>query len=183
MSHLASLRQTFREHYHKDEASVVQSLLDTYHLDPTLKGNIQTYAQNLILTAREKIKDAKLADAMLYKYKLSSKEGLALMCLAEALLRIPDSKTANELIEDRMAGADWSQYFSADSSMMLNASNFALNLTGKILDEKEGSKGIGKTLKSLFKKTSEPVIQQAIRQSMGLLSQKFVMGESIDKAL
>ncbi len=123
-------------------------------------------------------------DAFLYQYDLSSEEGIALMCLAEALLRIPDATTADRLIKDKIASKDWEQYLGKSQSWFVNAATWGLMLTGKILNhEKSSSANLLSTLKRLVTKSGEPVIRNAVRQAMKILGRQFVMAENIQVAL
>lgn len=180
---LSALRQSVREAYHKDETVVVDQLKEAFHQNSALQEKIQQKAELLIQQARDKLKKAPVADSILYRYHLSSPEGLALMCLAEAFLRIPDTETANELIKDKLSDISWGEDTSTQDSFLLSLSESALKLAGKILSLETKTESIGGFLKSFVKKSSEPVIHQAVRQAIGLLSQKFVIGETLSNAL
>ncbi|MEN1728099.1 MAG: bifunctional proline dehydrogenase/L-glutamate gamma-semialdehyde dehydrogenase PutA, partial [Pseudomonadota bacterium] len=118
------------------------------------------------------------------EYDLSSEEGVVLMCLAEALLRIPDNDTAEKLISDKLSDADWESHLGKSDSLFVNASTWGLMLTGKLV--RVGSsqhRAIGSTLARLANKSGEPVIRLAIRQAMRIMGYQYVMGHSIDNAL
>jgi RHH-type proline utilization regulon transcriptional repressor/proline dehydrogenase/delta 1-pyrroline-5-carboxylate dehydrogenase len=119
----------------------------------------------------------------MHAYELSSREGVVLMCLAEALLRIPDAETANQLIKDKLRDADFGQHLGESDSMFVNASTWALMLTGRILKLDEGGKDLGGVLKRLVTRSGEPVIRQAVTQAMRILGRQFVMGRNINEAL
>lgn len=121
-------------------------------------------------------------EVFLGQYGLSTTEGIALMCLAEALLRVPDAATVDELIEDKIAGASWAEHLGKSPSSLVNASTWALMLTGKVLDD-ESSRGLTQALRSLGKRLGEPVIRIAVRAAMKELGNQFVLGETIDSAL
>jgi RHH-type proline utilization regulon transcriptional repressor/proline dehydrogenase/delta 1-pyrroline-5-carboxylate dehydrogenase len=119
------------------------------------------------------------------EYELSSDEGIVLMCLAEALLRIPDADTADRLIRDKIGGADWESHFGASESLFVNASTFALMLTGKVvnLDSEQAARDFRGTLGRLVGRSGEPVIRKAVTQGMRILGRQFVMGRTIKEAL
>ncbi|NOX51907.1 MAG: bifunctional proline dehydrogenase/L-glutamate gamma-semialdehyde dehydrogenase PutA, partial [Gammaproteobacteria bacterium] len=117
-------------------------------------------------------------------YGLSKAGGLALMCLAESLLRVPDSATADRLIADKVALADWAAHSGAADSHLVNASTWALLLTGKLVSvEAEFSQSPGQWFSRLTSRVSEPVIQAAVRSAMQILGREFVLGQTIDKAI
>ena len=123
-----------------------------------------------------------LMEKFLGEYGLSSDEGVALMCLAEALLRVPDSETMDALIEDKIAPSEWSAHINKSSSTLVNASTWGLMLTGKVLDT-EDSRGLVKTVRDLVKRLGEPVIRTAVKQAMREMGRQFVLGQTIEEAL
>jgi RHH-type proline utilization regulon transcriptional repressor/proline dehydrogenase/delta 1-pyrroline-5-carboxylate dehydrogenase len=123
-------------------------------------------------------------DAFLQAYDLGSDEGIALMCLAEALLRIPDAATADDLIADKLSGPDWAEKLGDSRSTFVNAATFSLLLTGKVLEEANdktdnGAPRSGRAVGRL----GEPVIRTAVSQAMKILGRQFVFGRTIDEAL
>jgi RHH-type proline utilization regulon transcriptional repressor/proline dehydrogenase/delta 1-pyrroline-5-carboxylate dehydrogenase len=123
-------------------------------------------------------------DAFMHEYGLTSEEGIILMCLAEALLRIPDKDTADALIAEKIGGGQWDKHLGASDSLFVNASTFGLMLTGRVV--KLGSdKGTGPTsvMKRLVARSGEPFIRQALRQAMRILADNFVLGRTIEEAL
>lgn len=128
--------------------------------------------------------DAKpgLMEKFLSEYGLSTDEGVALMCLAEALLRVPDADTMDALIEDKIAPSEWGAHLNKSSSALVNASTWGLMLTGKVLDTDE-SRGVVKTLRNVVKRLGEPVIRTAVRQAMREMGRQFVLGQNIQDAL
>lgn len=123
-------------------------------------------------------------EAFLQEYSLSSREGVAIMCMAEALLRIPDAQTANALLESTFANAQWDRHLHAGGSFYLNASGWGLLLTGKMLTLDAQSLGEpAHMLRSLARRSTEPVIRQALKAAMHLIARQFVMGETIDESL
>ena len=125
--------------------------------------------------------DPRLMEVFLSAYGLSTKEGVALMCLAEALLRVPDTETMDDLIADKIAPHDWSAHSGGSSSIFVNASTWALMLTGRVLDEGEG--GIEGTLRSMVRRLGEPVIRKAVAAAMREMGEQFVLGRTIAEAV
>ena len=115
------------------------------------------------------------------EYGLSAREGVALMCLAEAMLRVPDKMTIDALIEDKIAPSDWGKHLGEASSSLVNASTWALMLTGKVLDDDQP--GIAGTLRGAIRRLGEPVIRTAVGRAMREMGRQFVLGQTIDAAL
>ena len=122
-----------------------------------------------------------LMEVFLAEYGLSTDEGIALMCLAEALLRVPDATTMDALIEDKIAPSDWGRHLGKSASSLVNASTWALMLTGRVLDEREP--GVVGHLKAAVKRLGEPVIRTAVTRAMKEMGRQFVLGETIVKAM
>src|SRR6266851_9352819 len=124
-------------------------------------------------------------DAFLQEYALSSPEGVALMCLAEALLRIPDSETVDRLIRDKIASADWQRHLGHSGSLFVNASTWALMLTGRLLRSESpgGDADLGSILRRFIARSGEPVWRQAVTAAMRILADQFIMGRTIEEAL
>lgn len=170
--------------YRMDETDCVENLIPLASLPPNSIERIQTFAKDLVLKVRnDRLKQGGL-DAFLYEYDLSSEEGIALMCMAEALLRIPDPKTRDRLIKDKIMLRDWEKHLGNSHSWFVNAGTLGLMLTGKIFYN-PGSQpnSLINTFKKLLNRFSEPVIRQAITEAMKILGKQFVMGESIEEAL
>ncbi len=178
------LRQRLRQAKFADEDRAVAALLDqpVYSLD--VAEQVEQVAADLVTAARDSSLSKPLLDTFLTEYGLSNSEGVALMCLAESLLRIPDWDTADLLIADKLGSADWAEHAGAADSLLVNASTWALMLTGRIveLDEELTEEPIG-WLKKLIARVSEPVVQTAVRSAMEILGREFVLGQTIDKAL
>jgi RHH-type transcriptional regulator, proline utilization regulon repressor / proline dehydrogenase / delta 1-pyrroline-5-carboxylate dehydrogenase len=121
-------------------------------------------------------------EVFLAEYGLSTDEGIALMCLAEALLRVPDAATMDDLIEDKIAPSEWGRHLGHSSSPLVNASTWALMLTGKVLAE-DREPGIAATLRGAVKRLGEPVIRAAVQRAMKEMGQQFVLGETIADAI
>ncbi|MFW5680128.1 MAG: proline dehydrogenase family protein, partial [Pseudomonadota bacterium] len=122
-----------------------------------------------------------LMETMLAEYGLSTREGVALMCLAEALLRVPDARTIDALIADKIAPADWGAHLGRSSSSLVNASTWALMLTGKVLAEDD--QGVAATLRGLVRRLGEPVVRTAVARAMQQMGRQFVLGRTIDEGL
>ena len=180
---LDNLKQKIINAYRMDETECVAMLVDIANLPKETVKNIQDRASELVLKVRDSRLKTNGLDAFLQTYDLSSEEGIALMCLAEALLRIPDNATIDRLIKDKLSNRDWGQHFGKTKSLFVNASTFGLMLTGKILSSNPGDAYWSAVLKKLMQKTAEPVIRPAILQAMKILGRQFVMEETIKKAL
>jgi RHH-type proline utilization regulon transcriptional repressor/proline dehydrogenase/delta 1-pyrroline-5-carboxylate dehydrogenase len=121
-------------------------------------------------------------ELFLAEYGLSSEEGVALMCLAEALLRVPDAQTMDALIEDKIAPSEWGQHLGKSHSPLINASSWTLFMTGKVLKDK-GARSVSAVLHSAIKRLGEPVIRTAVKRAMRELGRQFVLGETIETAM
>jgi RHH-type proline utilization regulon transcriptional repressor/proline dehydrogenase/delta 1-pyrroline-5-carboxylate dehydrogenase len=175
-----ALAQTYRQ----DETTCVNHLLPLAKFSPDALKRIQATAANLVQTTRQNRKKQGGLDSFLHQYDLSSEEGIALMCLAEALLRIPDTETIDRLISDKLSAADWQQHLNTGNSLFVNAATWSLMLTGKIYAPTlNPEKNLGASLKRLFSRTSSPMIRPLILQSMKIIGKQFVMGRTIDEAL
>ncbi|MFN0041947.1 MAG: bifunctional proline dehydrogenase/L-glutamate gamma-semialdehyde dehydrogenase PutA [Alphaproteobacteria bacterium] len=170
--------------YRADETAIVAARLAEASLSAQAQARVRARAADLVIAVRRARHGQGGIESFLHEYKLSSREGIVLMCLAEALLRIPDADTADLLIRDKLASADWSRHAGASESLFVNASTWALMLTGKVvrLDDPERANFVG-TLGRLVARAGEPIIRQAIMQSMRILGRQFVMGRTIEEAL
>lgn len=178
------LRKALNEIYLQDEAIVVEQLLKAAKLPSSILERIAETAKQLVT----KVRNARLSqgglDAFLYQYDLSSNEGIALMCLAEALLRIPDNETVDKLIRDKICHADWEDYLGQSNSLFVNAATWGLMLTGKIMSPVETKASmLNKTIKRLVARGGEPFIRKAISHAMKILGKQFVIGKNINNAL
>lgn len=142
-----------------DEGEAVERLLALADLSGQDREAISQEAANLVRAVRAEA-DPRLMEAFLSAYGLSTKEGVALMCLAETLLRVPDADTMDDLIRDKIAPHDWSSHSGSSSSIFVNASTWGLMLTGRVLDDGEG--GIERTLWGMVRRLGEPVIRRAV---------------------
>lgn len=176
--------EKLRSLYRQDEALCLEKLLAEASLSVDTLQSIQKRAREWMVDIRaNRLKQGGL-DAFLYQYDLSSEEGIALMCLAEALLRIPDSSTIDRLIRDKIASQNWEEHLGKSPSWFVNAATLGLMLTGKVLSAKEQDpKTLFESLKNLMSRTGEPLIREAVKNAMKILGNQFVMGRTIKSAL
>ena len=164
-----------------DEETAVRALLGRTQPLVALDSTVRARASALITNQRAS-GPGNTVESFLQSYGLSTKEGIAMMCLAEALLRIPDAHTADDLIEDTFTTGNWKQHLGQSDSTLVNASTWALMLTGSVLDLDKGE-SISGWFGGLIKRSGEPVIRQALRAGMKFLGTQFVMGESVTDAI
>jgi RHH-type proline utilization regulon transcriptional repressor/proline dehydrogenase/delta 1-pyrroline-5-carboxylate dehydrogenase len=162
------------------EAALVRRLLAEAALDAPARAAIVAEGAELVRRIRASARPG-LMEVFLAEYGLSTDEGIALMCLAEALLRVPDAETMDALIEDKIAPSDWGRHLGRSASSLVNASTWALMLTGKVLDDREG--GIAGVLRGAVRRLGEPVIRTAVGRAMKEMGRNFVLGETIDRAM
>jgi RHH-type transcriptional regulator, proline utilization regulon repressor / proline dehydrogenase / delta 1-pyrroline-5-carboxylate dehydrogenase len=176
------LRRAVRAAYREDETEAVARILEAAAIVPSLRSRIDSQARKLVIEARKRRHGAGGIDVFLSEYRLSSQEGIALLCLAEALLRIPDSATIDRLIRDKLAPADWAQHLGHSQSLFVNASTWALMLTGRLVQEPEHHDW-GAVLHRIVTRSGEPMVRQAVTAAIRILARQFVMGRTIDEAL
>lgn len=177
-------RRALDDAWQIDEAKHVRFLLEQMSLDTGQRQNIRDTALDLVRRVRERSSDAGVMEAFMRQYDLSSEEGVILMCLAEALLRIPDNDTAEMLISDKLADADWESHLGKSSSVLVNAGTWGLMLTGRLVGVKDSEKrSIGTLLSKMVSKSGEPVVRTAIRQAMRIMGHQYVMGRTIEEAM
>lgn len=170
--------------YRQDEAEIVKFLLAQLNLDDSAIKRISQQAEQLVIAVRKSQINKSGIEAFMYEYGLSSDEGIALMCIAEAMLRIPDSETVDKLIRDKLTKINWVLRQGKSESTFVNATTWGLMLTGKILsNDKTSPEKLGGVLKKLVERAGEPFIRTAIAQAMRILGRQFVMGQTIDEAL
>ncbi|MGR3469015.1 MAG: bifunctional proline dehydrogenase/L-glutamate gamma-semialdehyde dehydrogenase PutA, partial [Shimia sp.] len=163
------------------EADDIARLRDLAALSPADRKAIVTHATTLVKRIRAD-DDPGLMEVFLAEYGLSTDEGIALMCLAEALLRVPDPATIDALIEDKIAPSDWSAHLGHSTSPLVNASTWGLMLTGRVLDD-DTPPGVAGTLRGMVRRLGEPVIRRAVQAAIRQMGQQFVLGEDIRAAL
>ena len=175
-----SLRDAIDAQIYGDETAAVTALVRTADLSDADRMRISARAADFVTQIRESA-DPGLMEVFLAEYGLSTDEGIALMCLAEALLRVPDADTMDDLIEDKIAPSDWGKHLGHSASSLVNASTWALMLTGRVLDDEKP--GITRHLRSAVKRLGEPVIRTAVGRAMREMGRQFVLGETIQKAM
>lgn len=175
-------RTDLRRAYRQDEEACIAERLEQAAPAAKVHEAAARLAIDLIEGARAK--KASGIDAFLQQYGLDTEEGIALMCLAEALLRVPDAATADALIKDKIGSIDWGEHLGESSSTFVNAATFSLMLTGEVLDPPDArQKGLGSAFKRAMNRLGEPVIRTATGQAMKILGGQFVFGRTIDEAL
>ncbi len=178
------LREAITAAWLREENAHVAELLAAARLAPEASAAIGRSAADLVERVRARAQDQGVIEAFMRQYDLSSEEGVLLMCVAEALLRIPDQATADRLIRDKLGDADWEAHLGKSDSLLVNASSWGLMLTGRMvgLAGETRRNAIG-ALKRLVGRAGEPVIRLAVRQAMRIMGHQFVMGRTIAEAL
>ncbi|MBV8889036.1 MAG: bifunctional proline dehydrogenase/L-glutamate gamma-semialdehyde dehydrogenase PutA [Alphaproteobacteria bacterium] len=176
------LRAAIREAYRRDETESDARILAAAEIPIAARKRIAATARRLVEAVRRERHGKGGIDAFLNEYALSSQEGVALMCLAEALLRIPDTDTIDRLIRDKIGPADWQRHLGHSGSIFVNASTWALMLTGRLLRDDNALDWHG-IWHRLAARSGEPVIRQAVLAAMRILGRQFVMGRTIEEAL
>lgn len=177
-------RHAIRALYQADETECVERLLNSLQISKAQQKNIEKEATRLVEKIRAQNENHGGLDAFLQEFKLSSEEGVALMCLAEALLRVPDPETANQLIQDKLSEHNWRAHLGGSESFFVNASTWGLMLTGKVISmDKADVEDAGHYLGKLLARSSEPVIRAAVKQAMKIMGKQFVLAETIQRGL
>lgn len=169
--------------YMAEESTWLKQLLLLATPSKVERGDIEKGATELIKRVRKDKNAIHMIDALLVEYSLDTKEGILLMCLAEALMRVPDRATADALIKDKLSIADWKAHLQKSDSLFVNASTWGLLLTGKIVNLKKSSKNdAANAINGLVHKLSEPIIRKAMNQAMKIMGYQFVLGRNINEA-
>ena len=176
---LIPIRTTINHAYLGNEGEAVDALLPLARLNAAEQLQTETQARQLITQVRTAERSLGGVGAMLKEYDLSSQEGVLLMCLAEALLRIPDAATADKLIQDKLSSAEWRSHLGNSSSLFVNASTWGLLLTGQIVKHDDSPSLFSR----MVSRSGEPLIRMAIKRAMGLIGDQFVIGATIEQAL
>jgi RHH-type transcriptional regulator, proline utilization regulon repressor / proline dehydrogenase / delta 1-pyrroline-5-carboxylate dehydrogenase len=174
------VKSRVRAAYAADEADVIRGLIDRIRLAPEERAKVAATGAQYVDRVRRETSPT-MMEAFLAEYGLSTAEGVGLMCLAEALLRVPDAETIDDLIEDKIAPSNWGAHLGHSASSLVNASTWALMLTGKVLDEEPRSPA--RALRGLVRRLGEPVVRTAVGQSMKILGRQFVLGQTINEAM
>src|SRR5208282_164684 len=181
---LAGLRQSIREHGAGSEDAAVTRLLRSLELTGGARHRAVAVASALVEGARARRDERPFLDAFLQEFGLSNQEGIALMCIAEALLRIPDDATADRLIAEQLANGNWAAHSGKSESLFVNASTWGLMLTGGILElDPEIKVDAASWVRKFTRKAGEPVVRLAVRRAMRIIGGEFVVGRSIEEAL
>ncbi|MGB0899176.1 MAG: proline dehydrogenase family protein, partial [Psychrobium sp.] len=177
------IRQTIRDHYRCDENTILNHLLPLAKIDIDAKSRAWEHARQMVVNIRKDQVGKGGVDALLNEFALSTEEGVVLMCLAEALLRVPDKVTADNLIRDKLANGDWSAHIGNSDSIFVNASSWGLLMTGKLVNYTDNDKKQQfNVLKRTVGRLGEPVIRKAMNIAMKIMGKQFVMGETIEAA-
>src|SRR5579871_238131 len=176
------LRDAVTAAYRRDEREAVHWLLAQLGDDARPRPDAQNLAKKLVDAVRSKRTRASGVDALMHEFSLSSEEGVALMCLAEALLRIPDTQTADRLIADKISKGDWKRHLGESPSLFVNAATWGLLITGKLVST-NSEQGLGSAMTKLIAKGGEPLIRKGVDLAMRMLGNQFVTGQTIDEAL
>lgn len=175
------LREAITAAYRRDEAEALAPLIAAATLPDATKAAIADTARTLVTALRANHKGTGV-EGLVQEYALSSQEGVALMCLAEALLRIPDTATRDALIRDKIADGDWGSHLGGDKSLFVNAATWGLVVTGKLVGSVD-DRGLGAALARLVARAGEPVIRRGVDLAMRMMGEQFVTGETIKEAL
>jgi len=179
-SSLSEIRKSIRDHYLADEQAVLAYLIQGANLAESQRKAISKRAVDLINIVRNESTPS-MMEKFLAEYGLTTKEGVALMCLAEALLRVPDSDTVDALIQDKVVPGQWRQHLGQSASSLINSATWALLITGKMIAPIEQAQ-VSDTVRSVIKRLGEPVIRVAVAQAMKELGKQFVLGRTILEA-
>ena len=178
------LRAAITAAWVRDETTHVRELLEQARQPDADRAAVQATAADLVRRVRTRAQDQGAIEAFMRQYDLGSEEGVLLMCVAEALLRIPDQDTADKLIRDKLGEADWKKHMGQSDSVLVNASTWGLMLTGHLVDLADDTKrDVHNAFKRLIGRVGEPVVRLAVRQAMRIMGHQFVMGRTIAEAL
>ena len=176
------LRQAVTDAYRRDEIEAVQDMLQRAQMTDEERNAASELARRLVTQVRASRTKASGVDALMHEFSLSSEEGVALMCLAEALLRIPDNATRDRLIADKISEGNWKSHLNNSPSLFVNAAAWGLLITGK-LTTNTSEKNMGSALSRIISKGGAPLIRQGVNYAMRLLGKQFVTGQTIEEAL
>jgi RHH-type proline utilization regulon transcriptional repressor/proline dehydrogenase/delta 1-pyrroline-5-carboxylate dehydrogenase len=167
-----------------DEAETVATLLPLAALSAEASARVSARARSWVEAVRARHANSAGMESFLHQYDLSTQEGVLLMCVAEALLRIPDAATADRLIRDKLSRGDWQKHLGQSASLLVNASTWGLMLTGKLTQiDADTARDPAAWYERVVARAGEPVVRLALRQAMKLMAEQFVMGRTIGEAL
>ena len=169
---------------YRDEREAVAELLARAPLDAAGRARVIEEGRALVRRARKSASRQGVVESFLQEFSLGTREGLALMCLAESLLRTPDEATRDQLIAERIGSADWASHIGRSDDLFVNASTWGLMLTGKLVDvDDEAKTNLPEFLRRLAGRMGEPVIRRAVAAAIRIMGEQFVLGRTIDAAL
>ena len=172
------------DHKYISDAEICGQLLKANPLDDQTRAVVRAEAESLVRATRKAAQRQGVVESFLKEFSLGTAEGLALMCLAEALLRVPDEATRDQLIAEKIASADWASHLGQSDNWFVNASTWGLMLTGRIIDvEEQAKKDVGGYVTHLAARLGEPVIRRAVAQAIRIMGEQFVLGRTIEAAL
>jgi RHH-type transcriptional regulator, proline utilization regulon repressor / proline dehydrogenase / delta 1-pyrroline-5-carboxylate dehydrogenase len=177
------LRAAIRDSCRIDETDAARRILAAAEIPADTRDRIADKASALVREVRRERLGKGGIDAFLHEYALSSREGVALLCLAEALLRVPDVETVDRLIRDKIGEADWESHLGRSESIFVNASTWALMLTGRLLHAGPAERDLRSALRRLVARSGEPLVRQAVTAAMRILGRQFVIGRTIEEAI
>ena len=184
MAHGFSSWDSIDELKYRDEADAVRVLLAAPPLTPADRAAIEGEAISLVEAVRASGRGKGVVESFLQEFSLGTREGLALMCLAEALLRTPDAETRDRLIAEKIGSADWASHLGRSDSLFVNASTWGLILTGRLIEvDEEARRDPGAYMKRLAARAGEPLIRQAVAAAVRMMGEQFVLGRTIEAAL
>ena len=177
------IREQIRKFYRIDENAAIEHILPIAEVNVAARSRAWERARKMVLKIRQDQTGNSAIDSLLNEYSLSSEEGVVLMCLAEALLRVPDKHTQDALIRDKISQGKWSKHLGASDSLFVNASAWGLLVTGSMVNysDKRNKEQLG-LLKKIIGRLGEPVIRKSMNFAMKVMGQQFVMGETIKAA-
>ncbi|HYG28232.1 MAG TPA: proline dehydrogenase family protein, partial [Caulobacteraceae bacterium] len=169
---------------YRDERQAVHDLIAARPLSAEERAAVRAEAEALVRTARRAVRRQGVVESFLQEFSLGTREGLALMCLAEALLRTPDGDTRDRLIAEKIGSADWAAHLGQSESLFVNASTWGLMLTGKLVEpDEEARRDLPGFVKKVAGRVGEPVIRAAVAQAVRIMGEQFVLGRNIEAAL
>ncbi|MFV8817485.1 bifunctional proline dehydrogenase/L-glutamate gamma-semialdehyde dehydrogenase PutA [Haliea sp. E17] len=181
---LDAIRLAIRRAWCADESRVVGELLAAARLDAEARGEVCRQAAALVDRCRSRSHRAGTLDAFLMEFGLSNQEGIALMCLAESLLRVPDDATADRLIAEKIRSGDWAAHRGKSTSSFVNASVWGLMLTGRVIGlDPAIERDPDSWMQRLVNRLGEPLVRASVMQAMRILGRQYVLGRSIEEAL
>ncbi len=175
--------QAIEQQYAVDEDSYMAQLVELAEPNDDIRHQTEVRARRIVEAIRAEGDVAHAVDKLLQEYSLDNEEGVILMCLAEALMRVPDAETADALIRDKLSAAAWDEHMGRSDSLLVNASTWGLMLTGKVTGISNRETSPGNLLSGLIQRAGEPVIRAAMNQAMKIMGKQFVLGRSITEAI